>query len=214
MTGNPATLNGETDLRFDGITLTQNQGAGSLPPNPLMGIVSNIDGPTLYSTAKYANANALNYTGETIVAEVRGPITDPGNGGGNLIRRGQLCCWNKWGGSHGFDLTDGGAGGSNTFMLAIALEDITYGQQGTFLLKGFVSTSFLDMGGAPRPGCQLFMQKSSGAGFEGRMADVGSWAGTGGTDVFRCIGYLVSDTASSGGGIDVIRFDPSTDYII
>jgi hypothetical protein len=211
MTGTTATLNGETDLRFDGITLTQNQGVGALPATPLGGIVSNIDAGLLYSTVKYANVATLNYTGETIEARATGPVL---SGSGGLIRRGQLCCWNFSGGNFGFDLTDGLATGNNTFMLAIALEDITSGSVGTFLLKGFVSTLYLNLSGSPRAGCQLFMQAYTNPGTEGTMTEAATWNGTGGTDLFRCIGYLVADTGSSGGGINVIRFDPSTDYIV
>jgi predicted RecA/RadA family phage recombinase len=93
-------------------------------------------------------------------------------------------------------------------MLAIALEDIYEGQTGTFLLKGFVTTPYVDLGGA-RDGEPLYIQRGSG-----EMTNASAWTGTGGTDIWRCIGYLVSNPATNGTNVTVIRFDPSTDYII
>jgi hypothetical protein len=93
--------------------------------------------------------------------------------------------------------------------LAIALEDINAGAAGTFLLKGFVSTDYVDLATTPVAGEQLFIQRAAG-----RMTDNASWGGVSGTDLYRCIGYLMTDPTGSSGNIDVIRFDPSTDYIL
>jgi hypothetical protein len=46
------------------------------------------------------------------------------------------------------------------------------------------------------------------------MCEAGAWSGTAGVDVWRTVGYLVAYTGNTGGTKQVIRFDPSTDYII
>jgi predicted RecA/RadA family phage recombinase len=209
MTGIGNTLQGETDLRFDGYTLTQNNAQAPLPTVALGGIISNIDYRNFIQPTEYPAATT--YTGETMTARAYGVnVTSVG-----LIRAGQLCFWNYdatipfW----GFDIADGSVTNvGNTFMLAIALEDITLGDSGVFLLKGFVSTPYINIAGGAREGSPLYIQRSSTP--FGYVTDVASWTGTSGTDIWRCIGYLVSNKNNTTGSLSVIRFDPSQDYLV
>ena len=56
------------------------------------------------------------------------------------------------------------------------------------------------------------MQFDSGAQ-AGRMCNANNWLGTPTSDTWRCVGYLFMSTSITGGGLNIIRFDPSTDYI-
>jgi hypothetical protein len=96
-------------------------------------------------------------------------------------------------------------------MLAIALENIGTGSTGTFLLKGFVSTDFLDIS-SPVEGEPIYMQFDTGSQ-TGRMCNAPAWNGTPTSDTWRCVGYLFMSTVVTSGGLNIIRFDPSTDYI-
>jgi hypothetical protein len=150
------------------------------------------------------------YTGETIYALAAGPNM------GGAIARGQLCYWRYDVGTnqYSFDEVDGSGVGSNAHMLAIALQDIAAGSNGSFLLKGFISVADIGSGGhldvaSPVVGEPLYMDR----GTNGRYCNAAAWTGTPGTDIYRSIGYLVTDTAY-GGNYYVMRFDPSSDYIV
>ena len=213
MSGTASTLDGEQDLQFDGTTLTQNNSTFTLPNTPLGGFVSNLNSYNLYDVNQYPKN--FNYTGETIQAIAFGQNV----GSIGAIQPGQLCAWNYdltnniW----GFDIVIGGGGGLNTYMLAIALEQIPNSQTGTFLLKGFVSTTHLDISGSVRSGSPLYIQYDSTPGpsaNSGRMTDPASSASTTG-HIWRCVGYIITNTGLYNPPSDyhVIRFDPSTDYI-
>ena len=214
MTGTSATINGEVNLQFDGETLSQN--LSSLPSTPLGGFVSNISGALFTASNRYPGV--LAYSGETITARALGPNVTS-NGG---VARGQLCYWTSENG-YAFDIVSGsglGVGGGavpegNTHMLAICLQDLDVGGMGEFLLKGFVSvpdtqsSGFLTLGSSV-DGAPLYMDR----GNWGYYCDRSGWSGSPGNDIFRCIGYLVSKPSLTTGYFYVIRFDPSTDYIL
>jgi hypothetical protein len=210
-TGTTPELDGEVDLQFDASSQTLIQNFTALTGVPYGGFVSTIDYRNLANNIPqlYPGTDPL-YTGETITAKALGPsVTAVGQ-----IQRGQLCRWRydstatDW----GFELVSG-RGADSTYLLAIAVSNILAGDTGTFLLKGFISTSFADLGGSPVDGEPLYIQ-SSGSPF-GRMANAASWAGTSGTDIYRCVGYLLANTSTTGAAnIQVIRFNPSTEYLI
>jgi hypothetical protein len=210
-TGGTPELNGEVDLQFDATRQTLIQNASFLTGSPYAAFVSNLDYRVLANTAPsdYPTADPY-YTGETINALALGPNVTTAT----QISRGQLCRWrfdstaNNW----GFELITGGTTDS-TAMLAIAVSDILDGNTGTFLLKGFISTTYADLGGSPVDGEPLYIQRSSSP--FGKITNAASWAGTSGTDIYRCIGYLVASPANTGAAnITVIRFNPSTEYLI
>jgi hypothetical protein len=203
MTGTASTLDGESNLRFDGTTLTQN--SGSLPATSLGGFTSNQDSADLVAPGRYAGG--FYYSGETIRARACGANV----AGVGLVQKGQLCYWNFDSANFGFDLVDGSSAITNTYMLAIALEDITYNAYGMFLLKGFVSSNYVDITTGTKEGAPLYIQRFN----FGQMTDDSSWTGSIGVDVWRTIGYLVTNPINvSGATFKVIRFDPSTDYTI
>ena len=46
------------------------------------------------------------------------------------------------------------------------------------------------------------------------MTITANWTGTSGTDVWRCVGYYFASTTVNGTSLEIVRFDPSTDYIV
>ena len=204
MTGTASTLDGEADLQFESRDSTLIQNMSILPSTPSGGFISNIDSSKLLSSSNYPSAPY--YTGETIQARI---VNGPNVGGVGNIRYGQLCYWCNVSGVWGFDMVDGGPSGINTCMLAIALADGNIGDNIVFLLKGFVSTGYVNLGSS-REGAPLYIQKAN----FGYMCESGAWSGSVGVDIWRSIGYLVSTGANTGGTLEVIRFDPSSDYTI
>ena len=166
------------------------------------GITSNISSVILTNVNRYPTLPR--FTGEVIYAE---------NIGGPTITRGEVCYWSYNGASFGFKATDINIIQS-TFMLGVALEDIPGGSNGQFLLKGFVSlpASVVDLGGGGgTDGEPLYLTLTPNGG----VSNANRWGGTSGTHYYRCIGYLVGQIVSiSGASYHVIRFDPSTDYIL
>jgi hypothetical protein len=201
MTGTASNLDGESDLRFDGETLYQQVPAGTIATTPLGGITSNINSTLFTASSKYPGVPR--FTGEVIYAE---------NIGGPTITRGEVCYWSYNATSFGFKATDINIIQS-TFMLGVALEDVNGGAFGDFLLKGFVSlpASVVDLGGGGgTDGEPLYLTLTVGA-----VSNANRWGGTPGNHYYRCIGYLVTQLVSiSGSTYHVIRFDPSTDYIL
>jgi hypothetical protein len=160
----------------------------------------------------------FNYTGEVIYARVvPGSLGFNIDGNAGVINRGQLCYWVFDGNTRSwfFDVANGmGAPAyQNINMLAICLgtatgNSISANDYGYFLLKGFVSTSFLMLSAAD-DGSPLYIQAGGGANL-GKMCDPGGWVGALNQDVWRCVGYLFAYNPTV---YHVIRFDPSTDYI-
>jgi hypothetical protein len=205
MTGTASTIDGEADLQFESRDSTLAQNLTQLASSPYGGFVSNIDYRKLIVSGTDYPSNDY-YTGETIQAIVAGPNVTA-NGG--TVAQGQLCYWQFTGGVWSFDLVDGGPSRVNTYMLGIALSSAASGAIITFLLKGFVSTTYVSTS-AGVEGSPLYVQRAN----FGFMCEAGAWSGTPGVDIWRSVGYLVSYTANTGGTKQVIRFDPSTDYII
>jgi hypothetical protein len=207
-TGTTPELNGEARLGFDDARSTLYQNPGNLPSSQIGGFVSNIETTGTLIDSIYPTDPS--YTGETIKALAKGPNLAGGN-----INRGQLCYWQYSAGLFSFDVVNGGGVGGNAHMLAIALEDVANGSEGTFLLKGFVSVfntssgGYLDLSGAVI-GEPLYIDRAT----NGYYCNAAAWSGSSGTDLYRCIGYLLTTTAITGGAFHVIRFDPSTDYIV
>jgi hypothetical protein len=212
MTATASTLDGEVKLQFtssssDGGTLTQNK--PSLSAGDLYGFVSNVDSGVLINDYK----SNFSYTGETIIAK---------NMSGGGITAGQLCTWFYDAGSstYGFTLADSLGSPrpkNNTGVLAICLGDtsgqtVADGGTGVFLLKGFVSSSYILINGAT-DGEPLYIQSSTAPGAAGDMTIAANWSGSIGNDVWRCVGYLFSVLSTNGGASNIVRFDPSTDYI-
>ena len=213
MTGTASTLDGESKLQFtssssNGSTLTQNK--EFLASGNLYGFVSNVSGSDILNDYK----TNFSYTGETIVARNVNP---------SGIAAGQLCVWCYDTGSttYGFKLADStgpALPGVNTGMLAICLgttssQTVSSGGSGTFLLKGFVSSNKINVNGATE-GEPLYMQANNGGGAAGDMTITANWTGTSGTDVWRCVGYYFASTTVNGTSLEIVRFDPSTDYIV
>jgi hypothetical protein len=208
-TGTTPELTGETKLGFDSGRSTLYQNEANLPANSTGGFVSNIETTGMLIDSIYPADPS--YTGETIKALAKGP-----NLGAGAIVRGQLCYWLYSAGQFSFDVVNGGGVGGNAHMLAIALQDISSGSEGTFLLKGFVSvfntsnSGYLDLVAPITNGEPLYIDRAT----SGYYCNAAGWSGTPGTDLYRCIGYLLTTTAETGGSYHVIRFDPSTDYIV
>jgi len=201
MTGTASTLDGEPNLQFDGETLYQQPPGVTIANLPFGGITSNISSVILTNVNRYPTLPR--FTGEVIYGE---------NIGSPAITRGEVCYWSYNGTSFGFKATDISVIQS-TFMLGLALEDITGGSFGQFLLKGFVSipANFIDLGGGGSDGEPLYLTNTP----SGYLSNATRWGGTPGTHYYRCIGYLVGQVGSiSGSSNQVIRFDPSTDYIL
>ena len=212
MTGTASTLDGEIGLQFDKETFFQQSPTLTLANTQKGGFVSNINGSLFTTTSRYPSN--FFYTGETIYAK----NVDINN---NTFSVGQVVAWwfNTGLPGYGFTLTDSVGGNVyNTAMLAVCLQDIGFGNSGHFLLKGFVSiptplTDLQDAGpGRGIDGTPLYLYPTG----NGMICDPGGWAITGapGVDYYRSVGYLVTQTLRTSGAYHVIRFDPSTDYII
>jgi hypothetical protein len=212
MTATASTLDGEIKLQFtssssDGGTLTQNK--PSLSAGDLYGFVSNVSSSNIINDYK----SNFSYTGETIIAK---------NMSGGGITAGQLCTWfyNNTANQYGFNLADSLGSprpDTNTGVLAICLGDtsgqtVSDGSIGVFLLKGFVSSNYININGAT-DGEPLYIQSSTTPGAAGDMTIAANWSGSTGNDVWRCVGYLFSVSSTNGGAKNIVRFDPSTDYI-
>jgi hypothetical protein len=203
MTGTASNLDGEPNLQFDGETLYQQPPGVTIANLPFGGITSNISSVILTSVNKYPTLER--FTGEVIYGE---------NIGGPTITRGEVCYWSyDAANGFGFRATDISVIQS-TFMLGLALEDVAGGGFGQFLLKGFVSipANFIDLGSGGSDGEPLYLTNTP----PGYLSSAGRWGGTPGAHYYRCIGYLVAQIGSVGGSAanHVIRFDPSTDYIL
>jgi len=213
MTGTASTLDGEAKLQFtssssNGSTLTQNKAI--LATGNLYGFVSNVAAPDILNDYK----SSFSYTGETISSKNVSP---------SGIAAGQLCVWvyDASFSGYGFKLADSvgpAVPAVNTGMLAICLgntssQTVSSGGSGSWLLKGFVSSNKILVNGAT-DGEPLYMQANVGAGAAGDMTTAGNWTGAPGADVYRCVGYYFATTTVNGTSLEIVRFDPSTDYIV
>jgi hypothetical protein len=199
MTGTTATINGEVNLQFDGETLFQQTPGITIASTPIGAITSTINGSSFTSVNRYPGN--IFFTGEVMYAR---------NISQNALSRGQVCYWSYNGANFGFTETNVGIVQS-TFMLGVVLQDIAPGGAGHFLLKGFVSIpqNLTSFGGAG-DGEPIYLLR----GTPGGVATSANWAGSPGNDYYRCVGYIVSLIGSTSGSYHVIRFDPSTDYIL